>query len=314
MEGGETSSGQHVLMKDQSRIKKAVRTTTIVVNSRDRNFLNYPNSNHFRHTLRRPLTNVMSIELVNGSIPTFIYNIQPAWGSFTFQEDKRLYKITLTPGFYSEAQLAAELQARLNSIEGAVNTYTVTIDTIKKRLRIESVPVEAATAVAPFYLLFYSGDFKDEIDLNTLAMMSINTPARLLGFGLSDYTSTDVTTTGDDGITIVSSTGFIISPIPIDLDNFMNRIYLHIEADGKNLDRMEQSAGRKDCFHIFFYQPGSANYTFLDKETITPIFTSSPAPLARVTNLEISLRDEFSRYVNLNYRELNLVFEITHLE
>jgi hypothetical protein len=293
MEGGETSSGQHVLMKDQSRIKKAVRTTTIVVNSRDRNFLNYPNSNHFRYTLRRPLTNVMSIELVNGSIPSYIYNIQAAWGSFTFQEVAKPYKITLTPGFYSEAQLATELEARLNAIPGKLNTYTVTVDPTTKRLRIGS------TAVVTFTLLFYSGDFKDEIDLNTLAIMSINTPARLLGFGLNDYTS---------------SGGSIISPLPMDLDNFLNRMYLHIEADGKNLDRMEQSAGRRDCFHMFFFQPGVAEYTFLDKETITPIFTSSPAPIARVTNLEISLRDEFNRFVNLNHREMNLIFEITHLE
>jgi hypothetical protein len=293
MEGGETSSGQHVLMKDQSRIKKAVRTTTIVVNSRDRNFLNYPNPNHFRYTLRRPLTNVMSIELVNGSIPTFIYNIQAAWGSFTFQEGTKLYKITLTPGFYSEAQLATQLQTQLNSIPGKLNTYTVTVDSITKRLTIGS------TAVATFTLLLYSGDFKDEIDLNTLAIMSINTPARLLGFGLNDYASVS---------------GSVISPLPMDLDNFLNRIYLHIETDGKNLDRMEQSAGRRDCFHMFFFQPGAAEYTFLDKETITPIFTSSPAPIARVSNLEISLRDEFNRFINLNHREMNLVFEITHLE
>jgi hypothetical protein len=293
MEGGETSSGQHVLMKDQSRIKKAVRTTTIVVNSRDRNFLNYPNSNHFRYTLRRPLTNVMSIELVNGSIPTFIYNIQAPWGSFTFDEYNTQYKITLTPGFYSETQLASELEKQLNAIPGKINTYTVSVDPITNRLTIES------NNIVPYSLLFYSGDFKDEIDLVSLAIMSINTPARLLGFGLNDYSSID---------------GTITSPIPMDLDNFMNRMYLHIETDGKNLDRMEQSAGRRDCFHMFFFQPGAEQYTFLDKETITPIFTSSPAPLARVSNLEISIRDEFNRLVNLNHREMNLIFEITHLE
>ena len=282
-------------MKDQSRIKKAVRTTTIVVNSRDRNFLNYPNSNHFRYTLRRPLTNVMSIELVNGSIPTFIYNIQAPWGSFTFDEEfNAQYKITLTPGFYSETQLASELQTQLNAMVGKINTYTVSVDPITKRLTIGS------NNVVRYSLLFYSGDFKDEIDLVSLAIMSINTPARLLGFGLNDYTS--------------SEDGSIRSPLPMDLGNFMNRIYLHIETDGKNLDRMEQSAGRRDCFHIFFFQPGLAEYTILDKETVTAVFTSSPAPLARVSNLEISMRDEFNRLVNLNHREMNLIFEITHLE
>ena len=104
-----TSSGQHVLMKDQSRIKKAVRRTTIAVNSRDRNYLNYPNSNFFRYTLRRPLTNVLSIELTNGTIPSYIYNVQAEWGSFTFYEAAIPYvgpavsaTITLTPGFYTD--------------------------------------------------------------------------------------------------------------------------------------------------------------------------------------------------------------------
>jgi len=44
------------------------------------------------------------------------------------------------------------------------------------------------------------------------------------------------------------------------------------------------------------------------------MFTSSPAPLARISNLEISFRDEFNRLVDLNHREINLVFEISHLE
>jgi len=289
-----------MLMKDQSRIKKAVRHTTIVVNSRDRNFLNYPNPNHFRYTLRRPLTNVMSIELMNGSVPAFIYNIQPAWGSFNFYEAELptvspafITKITLTPGFYTNAQLATELQNKLNSIPAKRNTYTVTQNAITRKLTIGS------DSVVQFQLLFFSGDVKDEIDLNTLAVMSINTPARLLGFGFNDY---------------ISSGGSIIAPLPMDLSNFLTRLYLHIETDGRNLDRMEQGAGRRDCFHIFYLVPGKEEYLLLDKETDHSMYTSSPAPIARVSNLEINIFDEFNRPVDLNHRELNLVFEITHLE
>ena len=296
----ETSSGQHMLMKDQSKIKKAVRHTTIVVNSRDRNFLNYPNPNHFRYTLRRPLTNVMSIELMNGSVPAFIYNIQAAWGSFNFYESYIPHvspafttKVTLTPGFYTEAQLLVEIQNKLNAIPAKRNTYTVTQDPITRKMTIGS------DSVVQFKLLFYSGDVKDELDLNTLAVMSINTPARLLGFGFNDY---------------ISSGGSITAPLPMDLDNFLTRLYLHIETDGRNLDRMEQGAGRRDCFHIFYLVPGAAEYLLLDKETDHSMYTSSPAPIARMSNLEINIFDEFNRPVDLNHRELNLVFEITHLE
>jgi hypothetical protein len=290
-----TSSGQHVLMKDQSKIKSATRYTTIVVNSRDRNYLNYPNSNHFRYTLRRPLTNVMTIELMNGSIPSYIYTINTLWNSFTFQEYAKLYTVILTPGCYTDSEICLELQKQLNAISGKINTYQVTVNLQTRKLQIK------ATGSASYALLFYSGKFKDDIDLTTLAILSINTPARLLGFGLTDYMS--------------NADGYIYAPLPIDLENFLSRIYLHIESDGRNLSRMELGAGRPDCFHIFYMKPGESNYLLLNKETDhSSIFTSSPAPISRMANLEISLRDEFNRPLDLQYKELNLVFEITHLE
>lgn len=290
-----TSSGQHVLMKDQSKIKKAVRQTTIVVNSRDRNYVNYPNPNHFRYTLKRPLTNVISVELINATIPSLIFTIDKAWGSFTFLEDTTKYNITLRPGYYTDSTILVELQTQLNAIVGVVNTYSVT-----QNPRDLSTIVEA-TNVSPvdFAFLFYSGDFKDEIDLNTLAMLSINTPARLLGFGLNDYAST---------------AGKITSPLPIDLENFFNRLYLHLETDGKSLARMEMGAGRQDCFHIFNIEPSVNHYTSLNKDTIHSMFISSPAPIARMANLNVDIRDEFNRLAYLNYREIQLIFEISHLE
>jgi hypothetical protein len=106
---GETSSGQHVLMKDQRAIKKAVRLTTIVVDSRDRNYLAYPNSNHFRYTMRRPLTNVMNIELINAVVPSLLFTIDTAWGTFSFQEATTVYTVTLTSGYYTDSQLITEL-------------------------------------------------------------------------------------------------------------------------------------------------------------------------------------------------------------
>lgn len=289
-----TSSGQHVLMKDTSKIKKATRYTTIVVNSRDRNHLNYPNPNHFRYTLRRPLTNVMTIELMNGSIPGLLYNINSPWNSFSFQEGAVISTVTLTPGSYTEPELCSELQTQLNMISGRRNTYQVTLNTITQKIQIK------ASGGFRYAFLFYSGKFKDEIDLTSLAILSINTPARLLGFGLTDYIS--------------DSSGVVNSPLPMDVNNFLTRIYLHLESDGRNLSRMELGAGRPDCFHIFYLNPGQANYLLLNKETDHSCFTSSPAPISRMSNLEITLRDEFNRNVDLQYRELNLVFEISHLE
>jgi len=292
--GEPTSSGQHLLIKDQSKIKRSLRRTTIVVNSRDRSYVTNSDSNSFRYKLRRPLTNVLTIELMNGCIPAYYYNINMGWNKFSFHEGPLHCTITLTPGFYTKATLATELQTQLNAIPSKVNTYTVTINPNTSILQITS------TNIYPYELLFYSGDFIDIIDYNTLAFLSINTPARQLGFGFTDYKS--------------DRNGTINGILPMDIDNFTNRIYLHLESDGRNLSRMELGSGRPDCFHIFYINPGDGEYIFLDKETDHSMFESSPAPIARMLTLDISLRDEFNRPFNINRREYNLVFEITHLE
>lgn len=289
-----TSSGQHVLMKDQTKIKKALRRTTVVVNSRDRNIIRDRDSNSFKFTLRRPLTNVYSIELMSGCVPGFFFNINTGWNTFSFVEGSKPYTITLTPGLYTDATLLVELQTQLNAIPGKRNTYTVTQNPNTRRIQV------ASTNVISYKFLFYTGLVKDQIDLNMVTIVSMNTPARMLGFGLQDYVS--------DG------SGNLKGVLPMDINNFLNRIYLHLESDGRNLSRMEVGAGKQDCFHVFYVIPGKDDYIFLNKETVQSIYESSPAPISRITTMEVSLRDEFNRPLDINRRDYSLVFEITHLE
>lgn len=289
-----TSSGQHLLMKDQTKIKRALRRTTIIVNSRDRSIIREPDSNSFKVRLRRPLTNVYSVELVNGCIPGFFFNINTGWNTFTFVEGSKPYTITLVPGLYTDTTLLVELQTQLNAISGKRNTYTVTQNPNTRRIQITS------TNIISYKILFYSGETHDQLDFNTGTILSINTPARLLGFGLQDY--------------VCDTTGTLKGVLPMDINNFLNRVYLHLESDGRNLSRMEVGSGGKDCFHIFYITPGTQDYVFLNKETTQCIFESSPAPISRITNLEISLRDEFNRPLDVNRRDYSLIFEMTHLE
>jgi hypothetical protein len=145
-----TSSGQHVLIKDQSKIKKALRRTTVVVNSRDRNIIRDADSNAFKFHLRRPLTNVYSIELMSGCVPGFFFNINTGWNTFTFLEGSNPHTITLTPGLYTDSTLLEELQKQLNAIPGKRNTYTVTQNQNTRRMQIIS------TNIISYKLLFYS--------------------------------------------------------------------------------------------------------------------------------------------------------------
>ena len=285
------TSGQQVLLEGSR--KKVIRKTTVVVNSRDRQIVSYPNTNDFRFVLRRPLKEILSIELVNGSIPGLIYTINKGWNTFSFQEGTVLRTVALTPGLYNPTTLATELQTRLNALS-LTNTYTAIVSPVTQRLTLTGV------GGARFALLFYSGTPHDEFDMNGVHILQINTPARFLGFGFNDYMDTS---------------GTIVSPVAMDSENFLNRIYLYINAESTTeLHRMEVGAGGRDCFHIFFASPGSANYIFLNKETETPMYMAAPAPLARLSFLDISLRDEFYRPIDLQNRDVNLIFEISHLE
>ena len=288
------TSGQEVLLPDSTRSKRKQRSVTVAINSRDRNLMSdyYPNS--FRWTFPRPLKDVVSIELVNGSVPADLYNVATGWNSFTFNEGSVVWTVTLTPGQYTAAQLAAELETQLNALSGRLNTYTVSYDTITRKMSI-STP-----GTTRFIFYFMTSAYADTIDSTSGAVTSINSPARLFGFGWQDYTS---------------SNGVITPPYRMDPDIFLKKLYLYINADNSiELNRVQMGAGRKDCFHVIYLDNQTDGYYTLNKDLHTPIYYASPAPISRISALNISIRDEFYRLVDLGWHDYTLLFEITYIE
>jgi hypothetical protein len=289
------TTGQQMLLPEGTQKKRTQRRVTIAVNSRDRNLTTYDNSNNFRWELRRPLKDIVSVELVDGSIPADLYNVATEWNQFTFQEGAVKWDVTLTPGQYTSAQLAAELQTRLNSLPGVINSYVVVYSDITKKISINGTGVGSPA----FAFLFESGTYTDTIDSRTGAVMSINCPARLLGFEWWDYSSVN---------------NSIVAPFRADPDYCTQRVYLHINADNSiELNRVEVGAGRRDCFHIM-YLDTKEGYYGLNKETFMPVYYSSPAPISRIATLNISIRDEFYRLVDLGRHDYTLLFEITYID
>jgi hypothetical protein len=289
------TSGQGVLLPEATSKKRKERTITVAVNSRDRNFTTSPNSNEFRWRFPRPLKDVVSVELVSGSIPADIYTINTGYNTFTFGETGgSIWQISLTPGHYNATELAAELQTQLNALSGKINTYTVTYTSITRRSLI------TATGGAPFTFYLFSGDHIDTYDSNTGAIESIKCPGRLFGFEYADYTS---------------SAGSLSPPNRMDPYLLSQRLYLHINADNSvEFNRIEVGAGRKDCFHILYLDQITNGYYTLNKDTYTPLFYSAPAPISRITTLNISFRDEFYRLLDLGNHDSTLVFDITFIE
>lgn len=288
------TSGQGVLLPDSTRKNRKQRTVTVAVNSRDRNLMADYKTNPFRWTFRRPLKDVVSIELVNGCVPTDLYNINTGWNMFTFKEAATEYAVTLIPGQYTAVELCTELARALNAIPGISNTYTVGYSGITKKMTVSTA------GTASFSFKFQDPPYTDAIDRITGSIQLIGCPARILGFGNLVYDSV---------------AGAITPPNRMDPALFLQRLYLHLNADNSvEFNRVEMGAGRKDCFHIMYLGESTGGYYTLNRDTYTPIFYSAPAPISRIATLNISLRDEFYRVVDLGGHDFTLVFELTYLD
>ena len=296
-----TTSGQDVLLPESTRRNRKERKITVEVNSQDRSRTQSFNSNNFRWNFRRPLKDVVAIELVSGSIPADLYNVTPAWNNFLFAEGTGAkVKVTLTPGQYTATEIATELQTRLNAIPGKTNTYTVTYSATTKRLTI------TGSTATTFTFFFQTGlPYVDTINTTTGVVENILCPAKLLGFDFYDYTSAAA----------AGSTTVFSPPNRVDMDYCIKRVYLYVNTDSsKELTRIEMGAGRHDCFHIIYLPNIRDGFHNLNKELYTPIYYSAPAPISRMSALTISIRDEFYRLIDLGGHEFNLIFEFTVLD
>jgi hypothetical protein len=293
-----STSGQQVLLPESTRKLRRQRQITVEVNSIDRSRTVSYSTNDFRWEFRRPLKDIVSVELVSGCIPADLYNVTEHWNKFVFGEiGQNIETLALTPGQYTPTNLAAEVQGLLNGIVGRVNTYSVTYSDITKKITVR------ATNVPPNDFMFYfqtGQPHTDQVNFNTGAIESINCPAKLMGF---------------DSQNTLSVAGVIVPPFRVDVDYGIKRLYLHINADNsKELSRIEVGSGRRDCFHILFLSDRNNGFYNLNRDTYMPIYYSAPAPITRMSYMTISLRDEFFRLVDLGNHEYSLVFEITVLD
>ena len=288
------SSGQQVTLAYPKRKDRSEKTILLEINSRDRNIVQYPNPSEYRMRLFRPLKDIVQIQISGGAIPGCLYNINTEWNVFTFQEAGRKWNIKIPPGRYGYETVCTTLASLLNTLPGSTNSYAVSIDGLTGFLTLQRL-----TGTDPFAFLFATGDFIDFYDQNN-TLQKINTPAKLLGFSRGDYVSTGST---------------IVSPFAVDLDFLLNRCYVYINHDNtQDLNTIERSVGRQQPHAIVYFDELRNNYKFLNKETFEPLYSSYPAPIARIATLDISLRDEFDRCIDLNGRDFTLLLEVVYLD
>ena len=283
--------------------KRKQKIIYVEINSYDRNFALHSSASSFQWVFPVPLKDVIRIDIVEGSLPVPFYNIDVDWNKFIIMEDQVARTITLTPGNYTATTLAAELQLRLN----VGNTYTVTVpNPATQNYRI----TKTGGSATRFAFMFGSGQYVDNFDIQGVpfassenqGLTSIGCPGRILGFGSED---------------IVDTSGVINAPFPPDVDTMLRRIYLYLNFDATmDLTSIKRGLGRKEPSGIFYCDvdspPGSIKY--LSKDAWNNSIYPGPAPISRIRNLNISLRDQFYRILNVNNKEMTLLLEITMME
>jgi hypothetical protein len=287
------SSGQAVILPNRAPSTRAKKTLRIELNSRDRNYLNLIKSNPFKYDLQTPIRDVQSVELLGGTIPAKPYTFNEYNNSFTFFEEhggNRTIKLPI--GVYDVETLTIELAALLS--EGSRSLYEVSKNVMGRLLIVQK------NYKQPFALLFASGSSPDVIDRVTGGFIEMNTPASILGFDLSDYTSIQ---------------GILLSPYQIDLYTTNTRLYLYLNfQNSQDLGCIQRGVGRRSPFAIIYLDGDTNGYKFLNKETFSPISYSLPQPISKLQSIHIEFRDEFHRLVDFNGKDFTLLLELTALE
>jgi len=286
------SSGQALLMKERPLSSRKSKTIMLELNSRDRNYLNLVKSNPFQYTLPSPIKDIRSIELIGGTIPAKISNINSANNKFIFREGANDRLITIPVGYYTIDAIIQELSDLLSC--GSKSTYILKVSSLGKLVILQGEFPQ------PYGLHFFSAASPDVIDPVNGALLEMKTPALLLGFDMSNYYSMD---------------GVLISPNIIDLHAASTRLYLYMNLQNSlDLSCISRGAGRRSPFAIIYLDKDTHGYKFLNKETFSPISYSLPQPIGRLTMIQVEFRDEFYQVVDFNGKDFSLLLECTVLE
>lgn len=286
------TSGQAVLPIERPLSSRKQRTLLLELNSRDRNYMNLVKSNPFHYTLQSPIKDIRSIELMGGTIPARPTNIHEGNNKFTFVESGVERLITIPTGYYSEEALIECLGILLCT--GSKSLYYLAKSSLSRLV------ISQDRFIQPFSILFFSTTQHDVFDAVNGALLEQRTPALLMGFDMSDYTSKD---------------NVIISPYPMDLFAHLTRVYLYMNVQNSlDLSCISRGAGRRSPFAVIYLDNDSNGYKFLNKETFSPISYSLPQPIGRLTTIQVEFRDEFYHLVDFNGKDFTLLLECTVFE
>lgn len=148
--------------------KEKCSVLRLCVDSKDRQGFPSTDSSNYKILLKRPIQKVKSVVLREVILPNVVFNVTFSNMFFDFEVAGNVYSFNISPGAYEITQLAAVLQAGMNSFASG---FTVTYNSA-------NFGVDFVNSLTAFTLLFSTGPN---------ASRSI---ASLIGYGDANYFST----------------------------------------------------------------------------------------------------------------------------
>lgn len=183
-----------------------------VVDSRDRDYIIYPNANNYKINVPEEYRDVVSVELALAQIPNSGYNITTNNNAFYIREDVNSipFRLSITPGKYTDSSLIDELNGKHGDIfehsSGLNGKYNFYHEKNTKKLRIQS-NIEKEF----YYNLSYndgSRAYKCLSDCANVLTTGNDTINKIFGFKNKRYKSTKIDLSNYDITIYPLQTGF----------------------------------------------------------------------------------------------------------
>lgn len=241
----------------------------ILISSENRTNPNNSSSTNFSIQLSNPINErYLLYALKAATIPKTYYNIDSPRNTFTITDSTGLQNIVVPIGNYTIAQLITEIENQLNAL--AVDTYTVTYNTISAKITITST---------------FAG-FEINPTLATLQGLILDQ----LGFNLGvTYTGASITAPNVLDISGIKNVYIVISEFTQYLRNTTNAFQnFKVQMNGQFGD-------------IIYWTDESGYHQY---------FNIQPSNRSNIRTLNIRLVDEYGIDINLNGREWQFILQL----
>jgi hypothetical protein len=264
-----------------------IKTHHLVIDSRDRNIDNYPNSFEYSIDLDNIYKDLISIELISANIPKTEYLINSSNNLLHFIEDSGSELIaTITPGNYTPTSLATEIETQLETSGGG--SYTVSADSTTTNKFTITLDSGATT----FDLLFDGGNETHETQTRTI--YKDNSIGPIIGFSRTDVIGI-TTYTGDNQYNLNGPTYILLK--------------IH------NLDNLNgvQNKSINKSFAKIILDTNLTEYKYFKSQSDYITRKEFSPPLAKLAQLNISFVNYDNTFYDFGNLEHCLYFKIVTL-